>query len=119
MDKLYASTDPVGVCSELVLAVLNTNVCKFISMTDNGSGKGCISKVGNGETDQSYQLLYPGSCVPRSKSRSLESSLTHLNPQAPKPKRNRRVDAFQFFSLPRIDDNREGNDTPAREPHGL
>lgn len=30
MDKLYASTDPVGVCSELVLAVLNTNVCKFI-----------------------------------------------------------------------------------------
>ncbi|KAH8151695.1 uncharacterized protein LAJ45_04317 [Morchella importuna] len=26
MDKLYASTDPVGVVSELVLAVLNTNV---------------------------------------------------------------------------------------------
>ncbi|KAL0638129.1 Glutamate decarboxylase 2 [Maublancomyces gigas] len=26
MDKLYSSTDPVGVCSELVLAVLNTNV---------------------------------------------------------------------------------------------
>lgn len=29
MDKLHASTDPVGVCSELVLAVLNTNVCNI------------------------------------------------------------------------------------------
>lgn len=27
MDKLYASTTPVGVISELVLAILNTNVC--------------------------------------------------------------------------------------------
>ena len=26
MDKLYASTNPVGVISELVLGVLNTNV---------------------------------------------------------------------------------------------
>lgn len=48
-------------------------------MTDDGNGRGCISKVGNGKTDQSYELLYPGSCVPRSKSRSLKSSLTHLN----------------------------------------
>ena len=27
LDKLYGSTDPVGVASELLLAVLNTNVC--------------------------------------------------------------------------------------------
>jgi len=27
LDKLYASTNAVGVVSELVLAVLNTNVC--------------------------------------------------------------------------------------------
>jgi len=27
MDKLYASTDPVGVASDLLLSVLNTNVC--------------------------------------------------------------------------------------------
>jgi hypothetical protein len=27
MDKLYASTDAVGVVSEVLLAVLNTNVC--------------------------------------------------------------------------------------------
>lgn len=26
MDKLYASTDPVGVAADLVLSVLNTNV---------------------------------------------------------------------------------------------
>jgi len=27
MDKLYASTDPIGVASDLLLSVLNTNVC--------------------------------------------------------------------------------------------
>jgi glutamate decarboxylase len=27
MDKLYASTDPVGVASDVLLSVLNTNVC--------------------------------------------------------------------------------------------
>jgi glutamate decarboxylase len=26
MDKLYASTDPVGIASDLLLSVLNTNV---------------------------------------------------------------------------------------------
>jgi hypothetical protein len=29
MDKLYASTNPVGVISELVLGVLNTNVGRY------------------------------------------------------------------------------------------
>lgn len=30
MDKLYASTNAVGVVSELLLSVLNTNVCAFL-----------------------------------------------------------------------------------------
>jgi hypothetical protein len=32
MDKLYASTNPVGVISELVLGVLNTNVSRCDGM---------------------------------------------------------------------------------------
>lgn len=32
MDKLYASTDPVGVASDLLLSVLNTNVCSNPNM---------------------------------------------------------------------------------------
>jgi glutamate decarboxylase len=30
MDKLYASTDPCGVASDLLLSVLNTNVCHTV-----------------------------------------------------------------------------------------
>jgi glutamate decarboxylase len=33
MDKLYASTDPCGVASDLLLSVLNTNVGIFFLMT--------------------------------------------------------------------------------------
>ena len=32
MDKLYASTNAIGVASELILAVLNTNVSLFLSV---------------------------------------------------------------------------------------
>lgn len=38
MDKLYSSTNPVGVVSELLLAVLNTNVILTSSHVPNASG---------------------------------------------------------------------------------
>lgn len=90
-----------------------------LPMIDDVDGRGCISRVRNNETDGLYQLLYPGSCVPRSKSCPLEPSLNHLNSNCLNQNGVEELTLFPFYSLSRVDDNREGNDSPACEPHGL
>jgi hypothetical protein len=45
MDKLYASTDPVGIASDLVLSVLNTNVRTQTLQSDAVESTGLTRKT--------------------------------------------------------------------------
>lgn len=56
MDKLYASTDPVGVAADLLLSVLNTNVSTRARRGGAGAGRGGLIRV---------RARPAGPCIPR------------------------------------------------------